>query len=351
LLGNQEPPSQPSEISKLNDSFEYPTGQKRIESVDSVFGLVVFRKLDPGNLLDSPWCRTETLDQQELEELMSDIRLTGTNEIPVLVHAKADGKLEVIYGARRVQACRQLTIAVSAHCIDHELDAETVFRLQVVENRSRSIVSAYENSLLYQKALAIGLYSNQSTLAKAIGKSQPWISTVLPMANLPLNVVHAFDYLSELQPAHASEIFTALKSDPLGVVLRAKQFIEMRNAKKRRSAKETMRFLIGRDEPANDAWNPLSHDGKEVGSWKFTDKDGMTVRIPRKLALEEITALAKLANGVSQTVDSNHKLLINLEKSDITSGEKGNSSSEQLQRTRKDGDVHKDGVLNALTSN
>lgn len=284
---------------------------KMPESIDAVYALGVLRHLDPAGLIDSPWCRTETLDQQDLEELMADISRAGTNEIPVLVHTKkCDGKLEVIYGARRVQACRQLGIPVLAQYIDCEINAVTVFHLQDVENRIRSSVSAYEYAMKYNKALSTGLFPSQNMLAKAIGKTQPWISNLLPMANLPLEVVHAFDRLNDLQPAHAKEIFKALSVDAHGVISRANQFATMRDTKKMRSAKETMRFLLGSNETTDQDWFPLNHRGREVGRWKCNGKDETTVRIPRKLDLDEITAIAKIADATAQDMDGDHKLLI-----------------------------------------
>lgn len=279
-----------------------PYGNRQLERVPLTCAVELhgtLRSLDPAKLFDSPWCRIETLDQGELNELAGDIQAAGKNEIPVLVHTKADGALEVVFGARRVQACRQLEILVVAQCIDFELSALEVFRLQEIENRSRSAVSAYENAKRYSKALSEGLFPSQRKLAEYIGKSQPWISAVLPLLALPLEVVKAFDHLNDLQPDHAGELQVAMVKDLRGVLYRATEFVRLRDTQKRRSAKETMRYLLGVENPASEEWQPLDHCGRKVGRWKCNKKGETTVRISRKLDPDEIAAIAKLAAAES----------------------------------------------------
>lgn len=262
------------------------------------YGIV--RSLDPATLIDPPWCRIETLDRKDLEELKEDIQRTGKNEIPILVHTTSDGRLEVIYGARRVQACRELRMHVVAQCIEHQMTATEVFRLQEVENHNRAGVSAYECAKRYHTALSVGLFTSQRTMAPIIGKSQAWISSVLRLLALPLEVVHAFDRLSDLQPEHAKELEVPLEKDRNGVISRAQKFTALRDPKKIRSGKETMRYLLGAEAATNDDWQPLHYCGREVGRWKCNKKGETTVRITRKLYSDEIDAIAKLvADGAT----------------------------------------------------
>lgn len=266
--------------------------------LEAVYRHEIVRSLDPADLMDPPWCRIETLDRSELEDLKKDIQATGRNEIPVLVHTRSDGRLEVIYGARRVQACRELGMPVFALCIEREIVATEVFRLQEVENRSRSAVSAYENAKRYDKALSDGLFATQRKLAEYIGKSQPWVSAVLPLAALPLEIVRAFDRLNDLQPAHATELQPILKKDRNGVIARANDFAQLRDPKKARSGKETMRHLLGKSPTSADEWQPLNHCGHTVGHWKCSSDGETTVRIPRELDFDEFAAIAQVAGAV-----------------------------------------------------
>jgi ParB family chromosome partitioning protein len=299
LQGGNELPEAPLERNSQDDYVTRDLQLSLLGSIDTVHAHGVLRSLDPAKLFDSTRCRIETMDQVDLDELIADIKEAGKNEIPILIHTKRDGTLEVIYGARRVQACRQLGIPVLAHCIDHEVDALAAFRLQEVENRSRSTVSAYESARRYAKALSDGLFPSQRKLAEFVGISQPWISTVLPLADLPLAVVRAFDHLNDLQPDHAGELQAALAEDEKGLLLRANQYAAMRSAKKRRSAKETMRYLLGNKDATDEEWLPLDHCGREVGRWKCNKKDETIVRIPRKLNFDEISAIAKVADAIT----------------------------------------------------
>jgi ParB family chromosome partitioning protein len=79
-----------------------------------------------------------------LDELVSSIREHG-QKVPVLVRRTQDGALEIVYGRRRLLACRQLGQKVRATVM--EMTDEEALIAQGVENNARQDPSFIERSL------------------------------------------------------------------------------------------------------------------------------------------------------------------------------------------------------------
>ena len=79
-----------------------------------------------------------------LEELVSSIREHG-QKVPVLVRRTQDGALEIVYGRRRLLACRELGQKVRATVM--EMTEEEALIAQGVENNARQNPSFIERAL------------------------------------------------------------------------------------------------------------------------------------------------------------------------------------------------------------
>ena len=79
-----------------------------------------------------------------LDELVSSIREHG-QKVPVLVRRTQDGALEIVYGRRRLLACRQLGQKVRATVM--EMTDEEALIAQGVENNARQDPSFIERAL------------------------------------------------------------------------------------------------------------------------------------------------------------------------------------------------------------
>lgn len=79
-----------------------------------------------------------------LEELVSSIREHG-QKVPVLVRRTQDGALEIVYGRRRLLACRELRQKVRATVM--EMTEEEALIAQGVENNARQDPSFIERAL------------------------------------------------------------------------------------------------------------------------------------------------------------------------------------------------------------
>lgn len=79
-----------------------------------------------------------------LEELVSSIREHG-QKVPILVRRTQDGALEIVYGRRRLLACRELGQKVRATVM--EMTEEEALIAQGVENNARQDPSFIERAL------------------------------------------------------------------------------------------------------------------------------------------------------------------------------------------------------------
>jgi len=113
------------------------------------------KELDPSIVDD--WGPTDRLDEgvtavtpesdtSTLASLMESISTSG-QRLPILVrpHKKNRNRFEVIYGRRRLAACRQLGIPVKAYV--QNMDDQTALLEKGIENANRRDLSFYEKAL------------------------------------------------------------------------------------------------------------------------------------------------------------------------------------------------------------
>ncbi|MFV1527616.1 plasmid partitioning protein RepB [Phaeobacter sp. JH209A] len=140
--------------------------------------LSAIRDIDP-KLIDE-WGPTDRMDEGEtavspaagdntFESLKDNIAAIG-QQVPVLVRpsAKSKERFEIIFGRRRLRACRELGIAVKANV--QALDDQTALLAKAVENANRRDLSFYEKALF-----ADGIakqYSTATEIGDAIGVSR-----------------------------------------------------------------------------------------------------------------------------------------------------------------------------------
>lgn len=100
-------------------------------------------------------------DDTSFEQLRETIRENG-QQVPILVRPskQSPGQFEVIYGRRRLRACRELGIRVKANI--QELDDETALLAKGLENANRRGLSFYEKALFAEQIIKEG-----NTAAKA----------------------------------------------------------------------------------------------------------------------------------------------------------------------------------------
>jgi ParB family chromosome partitioning protein len=101
-------------------------------------------------LIDASRLKDRLDVSDDLEELKSSIKESG-QKVPVLLRRIQDGRYEVVYGRRRILACRSLGIPVRAMVSD--LDDEEALIAQGLENSARLNNSFIERCLFVHSIL------------------------------------------------------------------------------------------------------------------------------------------------------------------------------------------------------
>lgn len=164
-------------------------------------GALPVHELDPNLIDDSKWANRhqDSFSGDEFKQLKEEIRSAGGNVQPVKVrpHPTQAGRYEVVFGHRRLRACRELGIPVKA-MVAKASDQELFIDMDR-ENRSREDLRPFEQGLMYQRAIKEGLFASQNELAQAVGVSQGNVSTAIRLANLPAKVLGAFPSPLDIQ--------------------------------------------------------------------------------------------------------------------------------------------------------
>lgn len=241
-------------------------------------GALPTRHLDPLTIGDSAWANRHdaAFHSAAFEGLKRDIQACGGNVQPIRVRPahRGDGvDYEVVFGHRRLRACRELGLPVLAMIDNDVQDDLTLFALMDRENRERADLSAFEQGQAYKRALDAGLFPSRRRLAEALEVSHTWVSNVLAVAELPQAIIDCFASPLEIQHRHAKLLGDALARDSRGVLKRAERLRQLPN---RLSASAVVTSLVGSEaKPAAPVVQAFKVGGRVLG--KFTVKDDGSV--------------------------------------------------------------------------
>ena len=155
--------------------------------------LSAIRELDPGRIDD--WGPKDRLDGftavnsdddgDGYETLKSSIK-DGGQQVPILVRrAGTEGRFEIIYGRRRLRACRELGLKVRANVQD--LDDATALLAKGLENAARRNLSFYEKARFAAVIQAAG--HNTKTVRQVLSLSASGLSHLTKVTdNIPDDV-------------------------------------------------------------------------------------------------------------------------------------------------------------------
>ena len=120
-------------------------------------------------------------DFKDIDELANSIKENGLIQ-PIAVVKTDDGYM-IISGERRYRACKELGLkTIKTHLIN--ADDKKVLELALVENIQRDDLTDFEKAKFINQLWASGHYAKKQDLAKAIGKSQSYISKVFKAVKL-----------------------------------------------------------------------------------------------------------------------------------------------------------------------
>lgn len=181
-------------------------------------GAQAVRALDPNKIGRSKFANRHELNFKgaTFNELKDEIANAGKNIQPIKVRPinKKSGayEYEIVFGHRRHEVCRQLGIDVLA--IIDNLDDQALFVEMDRENRARKDLSPWEQGVMYSRAIASGLFPSNKKLAEAIGADLGNVGKAIFLAELPDDVVRAFETPMDLQYRWAKPLKDAMRLDP-----------------------------------------------------------------------------------------------------------------------------------------
>lgn len=144
----------------------------------------------------------ESLSESRCQDLIEGFRRAG-QQFPAIVRKVEDDKnydYEVICGARRHWTATHLGIDLLIE--ERELDDKAAFLLQDIENRDREDISDYERARDYAKALPIYFGGKMTKMAEELQIDKGNFSRFMSLAELPPEIVEAYDDLRELRTQH-----------------------------------------------------------------------------------------------------------------------------------------------------
>lgn len=208
-------------------------------------GAKATRLIDPTQIARSRFANRHEMSFSgpDYEQLKAEILSAGGNVQPIKVRSlggneSGQPRYEVVFGHRRHQVCLELGLPVLA--VVDNLDDRTLFIEMDRENRSRKDLSAWEQGLMYQRALDEGLFPSNRKLAEAVGVDVGNLGRALALARLPEAVVRAFPSPLDLQFRWAKALSDAVAADKEGVLQRARALMERSS---RPSAREVFQYL------------------------------------------------------------------------------------------------------------
>lgn len=273
-------------------------------------GALPVRHLDPKLIRPSAWANRHaaSFEGVDFAALKDEIAAANGNVQPIKVrplqggaagsegvgpsnpHGSPGALYEIVFGHRRHRACLELGIPVLAMVAS--VNEQELFVAMERENRARKDLSAWEQGMMYARALDAGLYASNRQLAAAIGRDLGDVGKALSLARLPKAVVDAFSSPLDLQFRWAKLLNDAQQKDPDGLMARAKALAARTEAL---TAKQVLeRLLDADDRPSAEA--PVEHviqNERERLAVISSDDQGRTVvRFARALSDAQRQALA-----------------------------------------------------------
>lgn len=265
-------------------------------------GAKATRLLDPKLVGWSTWANRDQANftGADFLELKQEIASAGGNVQPIKVRVNKPGgeyEFEIVFGHRRHRACLELGLPVLA-VIDN-LGEVDLFVQMDRENRSRKNLSAWEQGMMYQRALEKGLFPSSRKLAEQVGVDLGQVGKAISLAKLPREVVDAFASPLDLQFRWAKPLADSLERDLSGLVARANM---AKALGANRSAKDVLEMLLAAEGEGGRTVQPppivIQRNGKEAASIALDGKGRATVSFAATVVgPDQLKALSELVDA------------------------------------------------------
>jgi ParB family chromosome partitioning protein len=263
--------------------------------------------IDPKLIVRSRWANRHqaNFSGEEFGQLREEIRQAGGNVQAIKVRplrspvsavqpGEVAPRYEIVFGHRRHEACLLEGLPVLAVVAD--VDDRTLFIEMDRENRARKDLTAWEQGVMYLKALDTGLFPSKRALASALGVDHSALAKAVTLAELPQAIIEAFSSPLDLQFRWGQPLAAVLAADPDTVLARAAMLKEHRGKLNARSIFEQLINASDAKSGASMPAEPIKIDqGGKRADVSMTAKGGAVVNIaPGSMGSERLKDLADL---------------------------------------------------------
>lgn len=216
------------------------------------------------NLVD----RTEFVDRLErafyderFVELRQSISENG-QMVPVLLRPKGQ-RFEIVFGHRRVEACKQLGRKVRAMVADVE-SLQDLVRRMVRENEDREGLSVYERGCNVKTWIDKGIFSNDE-VQELLGLSRQAVGELLVLAELPQQAIKAIGDPRDIPLNVGTSIVRALRNVDADLASAAYAKIQDGGTSSER-AKQLLRLLTQKESTTKEKRKISTPSGLVIGT-------------------------------------------------------------------------------------
>ena len=157
------------------------------------------KALPISDIYPNPFQPRIEFSDEELAELSQSIAENGLIQ-PIVVRKSDIIGYELIAGERRLRACKRLGMTEIPAVVKEVTDQESR-KQAIIENLQRSNLNPIEEAKAYRSLINELAYSHEE-LAKAMGKSRPYISNSLRLLQLPQEIQTSIEN-GKLSQGHA----------------------------------------------------------------------------------------------------------------------------------------------------
>ena len=162
------------------------------------------KALPISDIYPNPFQPRIEFSDEELAELSQSIAENGLTQ-PIIVRKSDIIGYELIAGERRLRACKRLGMTEIPAVVKEVTDQESR-KQAIIENLQRSNLNPIEEAKAYRSLINELAYSHEE-LAKAMGKSRPYISNALRLLQLPQEIQTSIEN-GKLSQGHARALLS-----------------------------------------------------------------------------------------------------------------------------------------------
>jgi ParB family chromosome partitioning protein len=174
------------------------------------------RRLRLDAILPSRFQPRRDFSEEALVELTESMRESGLLQ-PIVVRPTADGRYELIAGARRCQAAKRLGWE-TIDALVREVDDRTAATLTLVENLQRDDLSPIEEAKGYERLIR-EFGASQEEVASMVGRARSTVANALRLLQLPEEVQELL-HSGELSAGHARALLSLKRQQEMTRVAR-----------------------------------------------------------------------------------------------------------------------------------